>query len=245
MTPVLLARSGVVRHPWLGRNLSVHPASKVMAVFDEDIDMSRGIPQGYAIDSLAHEGIMFEGASTPLDVTAIAVPWVGARFTELMEAYRHVATFGFMVRDTSRGAVRPGPKGTPLITYNMNAEDTRRVQRALAVLCDVFLAAGAKRVLPFVAGREEVRSAADVAALLRRAMKPWDVEITAYHPLGTCRIGADPRTSVLGPDHEAHELERLFVADGSAVPTSLGVNPQMTIMAMALRAAEIIDARLG
>ena len=49
---------------------------------------------------------------------------------------------------------------------------------------------------------------------------------------------------MLGPDHEMHEVERLYVADGSAVPTSLGVNPQMTIMAMALRAAEIIDTRL-
>ena len=71
--------------------------------------------------------------------------------------------------------------------------------------------------------------------------------MTAFHPLGTCRrIGADPgKTSVLGPDHEVNGIERLFVADGSAVPSSLGVNPQVTIMAMALRAAEIVDARLG
>ena len=51
-----------MKHPWLGKNLSIHPATKVMAVFDEDIDMSRGIPQGYAIDSFAEEGIIFEGA---------------------------------------------------------------------------------------------------------------------------------------------------------------------------------------
>jgi choline dehydrogenase-like flavoprotein len=70
-------------------------------------------------------------------------------------------------------------------------------------------------------------------------------DVTAYHPLGTCRIGTDPETSVLGPDFETHEVERLFVADGSAVPSALGVNPQMTIMSMALRAGEIIDRRLG
>ncbi len=245
MTPLLLARSGAVRSPMLGRNLSIHPATKVMALFDEVIDMSRGIPQGYAIDSFAEEGIVFEGASTPLDVTALAVPWVGARFMELMEAYPRLATFGFMVKDTSRGAVRAGPRGMPLITYDLNEEDARKMKRAIAILCEVYLAAGAKRVMPFLAGMDEVRTQADVDRLRATPLRPSQIEVTAFHPLGTCRIGSDPRTSVLGPDHEAHEVERLYVADGSAVPTSLGVNPQMTIMAMALRAAEIIDARLG
>jgi choline dehydrogenase-like flavoprotein len=245
MTPLLLARGGVVKHPWLGKNLSIHPATKVMAVFDEDIDMSRGIPQGYAIDSFAEEGIVFEGASTPLDVTALAVPWVGARFMELMEAYRNVATFGFMVKDTSRGTVRAGPGGTPLITYNLNDEDTRKMKRAIAILCEVYLAAGAKRVLPFLAGTEEVRTSGDVERLRETSVSASQIEVTAFHPLGTCRVGADPETSVLGPDHEVNGVERLYVADGSAVPTALGVNPQMTIMAMALRAGEIIDARLG
>jgi choline dehydrogenase-like flavoprotein len=214
-------------------------------VFDEDIDMSRGIPQGYAIDSYAEEGIRFEGASTPLDVTSIAVPWVGRKFMDVMASYRNVATFGFMVKDTSRGSVRAGPRGSPLIRYDMNAEDARKMQRGVAILSELFLAAGARRVLPFVVGMEEVRSQADVEKLRRMKLAPADIEVTAYHPLGTCRIGADPRESVLGPDHEAHGVERLFVADGSAVPTSLGVNPQMTIMAMALRAAEIVDARLS
>ena len=132
--------------------------------------MSRGIPQGYAIDSFAEEGIVFEGASTPLDVTAIAVPWVGARFMELMEAYRNVATFGFMVKDTSRGTVRPGPRGMPLITYNLNEEDTRKMKRAIAILCEVYLAAGAKRVLPFLAGMDEVRTKEDVARLRGRTV---------------------------------------------------------------------------
>jgi choline dehydrogenase-like flavoprotein len=245
MTPVLLARSGAVRHPMLGKNLSIHPATKVMAVFDEDIDMSRGIPQGYGIDSLAAEGIMFEGASTPIDVTAIAVPWVGTRFMEVMEAYRQVATFGFMIRDSSRGAVRPGPNGAPLLTYNLNAEDTLKMQRGIALLCEVFLAAGAKRVLPFLAGTDEVRTARDVDGLRARSITASDIEVTAFHPLGTCRIGSDPRAAVLGPDHEVNGVEGLYVADGSAVPTPLGVNPQMTIMAMALRAAELIDARLA
>ncbi len=243
MTPLLLA--GTIHSPALGRYLSIHPASKVMAVFDEVIDMANAIPQGYSVDAFADEGIMFEGASMPLDVTAVAVPWVGRRFMDLMEAYRRVATFGFMIEDTSRGRVRTGPSGSPLLTYNLNADDTAKMQRAFAILCDLFLAAGAKRVLPMISGMDEVGSAADVASLRRMRLRPGDFEVTAYHPLGTCRIGVNPRTSVLGADHQTHEVLGLYVTDGSAVPSSLGVNPQMTIMAMALRAAEGIDARLG
>jgi choline dehydrogenase-like flavoprotein len=243
MTPLLLAKT--IQSPALGRYLSIHPASKVMAVFDEVIDMVHAIPQGYGVDAFADEGIMFEGASTPIDVTAVSVPWVGRRFMDLMEAYRRVATFGFMIEDTSRGRVRTGPSGSPLITYNLNADDTAKMQRAFAILCDLFLAAGAKRVLPMISGMDEVSSAADVASLRRMKVHPGDFEVTAYHPLGTCRIGTNPRTSVLGADHQTHEVLGLYVADGSAVPSSLGVNPQMTIMAMALRAAEGIDARLS
>lgn len=245
LTPVLLKRAGVCKNSaFLGRNLSIHPAAKVMATFDETIDMAKAIPQGHTIDHFAEEGILFEGASMPVDVTAISVPWVGQRFTDLMEGYRNMATFGFMIEDTSRGAVRPGRGDMPLVTYNMNDVDLQKMGTGLATLCEVFFAAGAKRVAPMVAGLEEISSVRDLARLRGGRLRPGDFEVTAFHPLGTCRIGTDPKTSVLGPDHEAHEVERLYVTDGSAMPSALGVNPQMTIMAMALRAAEIIDQRI-
>jgi len=99
-------------------------------------------------------------------------------------------------------------------------------------------------VLPFVAGHDEVSTKDALARLRDSKVRPGDIEVTAFHPLGTCRVGTDPRRSCLGPDHEAHDVAGLYVCDGSAIPSSLGVNPQMTIMAMALRAAEIIDSRL-
>ncbi len=246
MTPVLMKNANLCRHSEaLGKNLSIHPASKVMALFDEDIDMGSAIPQGYCVDELADEGIMFEGGSTPLDVTALAVPWVGAKYMDVMEHYRNMATFGFMIEDTSRGAVRPGLGGSPFITYDLNEHDTARMVRAIETLSRLFLAAGATRVLPFLPGAEEITSADQLSTLRDKKWRAGDIEVTAYHPLGTCRMGTDPRTSVVGPTHETHETERLFVVDGSVIPTALGVNPQMTIMAMALRAAEGIDVRLG
>ncbi len=244
MTPLLLRASGL-RSKWLGKNLSIHPATKVIALFDEPIDMSRGIPQGYAIEDLAADGIMLEGGSTPLDVTAVAVPWVGTRFMEVMAKYKQLATFGMMIKDTARGSVRRGPGGKPLIAYDTNREDVARMQRGVVKLVELFQAADARRVFPFVAGAHEITSRAKLEALRARRLRPGDVETTAFHPLGTCRLGADPRESVIGPDHEAHEVQNLYVMDGSAIPSSLGVNPQLTIMALALRASERLSERLG
>jgi GMC oxidoreductase/FAD binding domain-containing protein len=246
MTPLLLSRSrACLGSGALGKNLSIHPASKVMALFDEPVQQDKGIPQSYTIDQFAEEGLLFEGGSLPFDVAALGIPWTGRRYMEIMERYPYLATFGFMIQDHSRGEVRQGPGGRPLILYSLGERDTRLMQRGVSTLCDVFQAAGARRVLPFVAGHDEVNTREALERLQRSKVRPGDIEVTAFHPLGTCRIGTDPSRSCLGPDHEAHDVAGLYVCDGSTIPSSLGVNPQMTIMAMALRAAEVIDARLG
>jgi choline dehydrogenase-like flavoprotein len=59
----------------------------------------------------------------------------------------------------------------------------------------------------------------------------------AFHPLGTARAGADPADSVVDGDLRVHGIDGLHVSDGSVIPSSLGVNPQITIMALATRLA--------
>jgi hypothetical protein len=203
------------------------------------------VPQGYSIDEFHEEGILFEGANAPLDLSGAAINALGPAYMALMERYDHSLGFGFMVKDTSRGRVRVGPTGDPLITYWLNNVDVARMQRAFGILARVFFAAGAREVLPQVGGGfERLRNLDDVAALERASLAARLIDVTAYHPLGTCRMGLDRRTSVVNTSHEAHDVLNLYVVDGSAVPSSLGVNPQMTIMAMALRAAGFIHERL-
>ncbi len=246
MTPLLLSRSGACGSSgWLGRNLSIHPAAQVSALFDENIDMSQGIPQGCGIDNFADEGLMFEGVSTPLDVLAAGIPWVGRPLMDLLDRYRQIASFGFMIQDTSRGTVREGPGGTPLLTYQMNRVDHDLMHRGLGVLVELFLKSGARRVFPFALGHDEISSKAGLDRFRKARLAPGSFDMGAFHPLGTCRLGVDPRTSCVGLDQQAHDTERLYVCDGSVMPSSLGVNPQLTIMAMALRSAEHIDAALG
>lgn len=246
MTPLLLQRSGLcASNRWLGRNLSIHPACGALAVMPDTQDMWKGIPQGYAIEQFRNEGIMYEGASVPLSGAASMVTALGPDYTRVLDSYRNLAVFGFMIRDTSRGRVvhRPGGYG-PAILYNLNGHDRARMQRAMEVLCDVFLEAGAVEVIPGVTGVGPIRSRRDLDQLRARRWPAHRFEATAYHPLGTARMAASPRDGVIGPDHEAHGVQDLYVVDGSAVPSALGVNPQVTIMALALRAGAIIDRRL-
>src|SRR5207237_1507674 len=72
--------------------------------------------------------------------------------------------------------------------------------------------------------------------------KPGHMGYVSFHQMGSCRMGNDPATSVIGPDHRAHAVKGLFVADGSAFPSASGVNPMITIMAMAHRASRFIAA---
>jgi choline dehydrogenase-like flavoprotein len=245
LTPLVLERQGLGGSSGqLGRNLSIHPACGALAEFDEEILPWKGIPQGYAIEDLHDEGILYEGASVPLEMSMTMTPLIGPELVRLAESFDHVASFGFMIEDTSRGTVR-AVRGQPVISYWLTEQDVSHIKRGLDVLAQIFFAAGARRVHFPVHGFEVLGSTADLDAFRRATLRPWDLDLSAYHPLGTARMGTDPASSVIGPDHQVHDTPGLYVVDGAAVPTALGVNPQITIMALATRAAEQIAAALG
>lgn len=239
-TPGLLAASGIA-NPWLGRNLSIHPATAVWGLMDEVVDMARGVPQSYGIDEFASEGIMLEGIAGPPDYLAMAVPFSGPAHRELMLDYRHVAQFGMMIRDTSRGHVPTGAlarrAGRPIVRYDVNEHDTATIAHGVARLAELLFAAGARRVILPVGGVPELRDG-DLAPLHDHAVTARELKLMAFHPLGTARMAARAADGVLDADGAPHGTSGLHVCDGSAVPTALGVNPQLTIMALATRLAD-------
>ena len=245
MTPLLLEKQGLGgQSGQLGKNLSIHPAAGALAEFSEEIMPWSGIPQGYSIEELHDEGILFEGAMVPLELTMSATQHIGPELVRLAEGFDRVSSFGFMVEDTSRGRVSE-LRGQPMIYYSLTDQDVAHIKRGMDVLAQVFFAAGAHTVQTPINGFEILRGEADLQRLRRSSIKAWDLDLSAYHPLGTARMGRDPATSVVGPDHQVHDTPGLYVVDGAAVPSSLGVNPQVTIMALATRAAEKIAARVA
>lgn len=225
-TPRLLERNELGRGSGqLGRNLSLHPATAAFALMDEVVDMARGVPQGFYVDEFADEGVMLEGIAGPPAYAAMALPLTGERHVQAMSSYRNLAQFGLMVSDSSRGQVR-WVAGRPVIRYDLDDADLRRFRSGLARLEELFRAAGAREVYLPLPGQ------VTPARAQRRHLK-----LMAFHPLGTARADARPTHGVVDGDLAVHGVEGVYVADGSVVPSSLGVNPQMTIMALATRLA--------
>jgi choline dehydrogenase-like flavoprotein len=246
LTPVLLEKNRLGGESGqLGRNLTIHPAAAMLARYDEVIDGANAIPQGYAIEEFHDEGILFEGAFAPLDIGAASFPIVGRQLVDLLEDYRRVACFGFLIEDTSRGRVRAGPGGRPLITYWLNDRDVARIKRGLEILARVYFAGGAREVVPMVHGFDALYGHADLERFRRARVRARDLELTAYHPLGTARMGTDPSTSVVDTEQQLHGVQGLYVMDGSVLPSSPAVNPQLTIMALATRASRRLAERLS
>lgn len=244
-TPTLLLQNDLANSSrQLGRNLSLHPAAGMIAEFDEAINGWDAIPQGYYIDEFADRRIMFEGAFVPLDMFTSAYGGFGRELTRLMERYNHLAMFGVMVKDSSRGRVRLSPTGKPWITYNVNRADTKALKEGLVRLAEIFFAAGAETLYPSVHGFEKLNGFRDLERFRRAKIRATDLTLSGYHALGTARMGSNPTRSVVGPNHETHDIPNLFIVDASSVPSPLGVNPQVTIMAMATRAAEQITKKL-
>jgi choline dehydrogenase-like flavoprotein len=237
-TPGLLARSGLGRESGqLGRNLSIHPATAAFALMDERVDMGRGVPQSFYVDEFAAEGIIFEGIAGPPSYAAMSLPLSGAKHAEAMARYPRLAQFGLMVSDSSRGSVRTlggalrrrlrlRVAERPLIRYDLDDADLARFRSGLARLRELFVAAGAREVyLPLPEG------------VAPAAARRGDLRLMAFHPLGTARADARAGCGVVDSDLAVHGVQGIHVADGSVVPSSLGVNPQLTIMAMATRLA--------
>ena len=246
LSPLLLERSGAGhRSGELGKTLTIHPVVASWGLFDRPIEGWRGVPQSYLIDEHHDEGILFQGAFAPLEICGPLFTEVGPRWTRIIEQFDRLACFGFMIEDSTTGRVRAGPGGRPIVTYSLTEHDVARMRRGVGLLARVYFAAGARRVMPVVHGFDDLTSEGDVGRLLRARVRASDFDVTAYHPLGTCRMGRDPSRSVIGLDHRVHDVGGLYVTDGAAVPTSVGVNPQLTIMAMALRASEHITRALG
>ncbi|HKP88592.1 MAG TPA: GMC family oxidoreductase [Thermoleophilaceae bacterium] len=235
-TPLLLRGQGIgAESGQLGRNLSIHPATGVRAELDEHVDMAKGVPQSYFIDEFADEGIMLEGAAGPPDYTAMSYPFSGERHRQVMLRYASQSQFGLMVSDLSRGSVhRRGP--FVQIRYDLNREDTATFKRGIELLCELYWAAGARIVYPPIEGIGELRDG-DVRTIRDHDLRPSQLTLLAFHPLGTARADARPGHGVVDADLRVRGLENLYVADGSVVPSSIGVNPQITIMALATRAA--------
>jgi choline dehydrogenase-like flavoprotein len=209
----------------------------------------QGVSQGAYIDDFEDEGIMMEGIMVHPSLLLAALPGVGHEHKEMAVKYNNLAAFGVMVHDETEGRVLKGqsPKrrGGVMATYMIKKADADKLKRAIAYLAKIFFAAGALRVYTAISKMPSIDSVEDADRLLEMRVKPNQIETMAFHPLGSCRMASGQEQGAVDGSGESFEVKNLFVADASIIPTSLGVNPQITIMALSNYVADGIARRLG
>jgi choline dehydrogenase-like flavoprotein len=238
-TPALLLRSGF-RSPsgLLGRNLSLHPNAKLVALFDEDVRGWQGVHQAFQVREFARDGILITAVNIPPSLVAMGAREHGRALSELMDSYDRMVTAGCLIEDSTRGSVRYLPGAGTQVFYQINDEDAARVAEGVALTAELLFAAGARRILSPFRGVPEMCGMDDVAALRSRPIPKRSLELFTVHLMGTARMSEDPRRGVASSYGEFHGAQGLFVTDASLFPGPIGVNPMVTIMALATRNAE-------
>jgi choline dehydrogenase-like flavoprotein len=235
-TPELLLRSGI-RHPALGRHLHVHPAAWIGARYEEQVRGWEGVMQSYYVDQWQAEGILLEATFTPLSFGAQWLPGAGAAFADRVANFDHIASIGVHLHDRSEGRVGLSSNGSLRLSYHLRAEEARTLQFGIARAAEIHFAAGATEVYPNV-GPVSVIKRGQLAGFEALRLRPADLRLEAFHPMSTARMGTDPDTTVCDPSGAVRGTEGLYVADASLLPTSVGVNPMMTIIVCATQVTQ-------
>ncbi|GAA2216024.1 GMC family oxidoreductase [Nonomuraea monospora] len=253
-SPALLLRSGI-GGPAAGQHLRIHPSLVTVGIHDRDTEPWIGAPQALVMDNFADGpdgyGFLIELIQFMPGLIAAALPAdSGAAHKQEMSELRRGVPLVTLVRDHGGGRVTIGDDGAAVVEYTLtDPVDVRNTREAIRAMVQLHVASGARRIIPFATGAPQWHAGDDVDSYVESltaiplAAGGWG--ITSAHQMGTCRMGDDPATSVANPRGELHDVRGVWIGDASAFPTPSGVNPMITIMALARRTAAHLRESLG
>jgi choline dehydrogenase-like flavoprotein len=229
-TPFLLRRSGV--HAHVGKGLHLHLNLKAVAVFPQDIDPAAGTIMAKQVKEFEDRGI-FIGSSTfdPVYLALALAPHGQAAVEEVMSGWRHAGIFVTQLKAQATGEVHALPfMDRPLPSYGLTRRDIAAFRFAIEKLGEVLLAAGARKVYLPIAGSGAVTNMAGVVRLAQGPIDPRTLDLVSVHAMASCRLG-----HALDAFGQVKNVAGLYVNDASMLPEATGINPQMTLMAVARR----------
>jgi len=243
-TPILLQKHKLGRPSGqLGKNFLCHPNAKVLAVYPHQVDGWKGVSQNTQIREFHEDGILFAENFVAPGIIAAYLPFHGSRAWELMTRYENMVISGVLVEDSVSGSVSRTMFGLPLVRYDLAALDHERFKRGIKLLASMHFELGAEMVvLPFT--NQHIAYRRDELDKIDELQKDVNtLELFTVHLMGTARMGSDAASSVVNLNGEVWDLPGCYVADASLFPTAIGVNPQVTIMALATRIAQRLELK--
>jgi choline dehydrogenase-like flavoprotein len=243
-TPALLLRSGFgARLPRLGEGFTCHPAHILVAEHSRTITNDVGHPKSFFVDRAVEEGFVLETCMYFPFTTAKNLSGFGAPHSRLMRAYRRLQMILVLACDhaTPGNRVEVDSRGKPVVAYRFTPAVIESMVKATRAASRIFFAAGAVAVHapsadpPLIARSEAGKIDTLVDA---KHFKLGKTSVSAAHLMGGCGMGRTAQDSVTDAWGRVHGVPWLSVADASLFPDSLEINPYLTIMALADRAAE-------
>jgi choline dehydrogenase-like flavoprotein len=254
-TPALLLRSRVGRAEragLTGRRTFLHPTAAVIGLFGDHIEGYYGAPQSVVCHHFAERGpgqvgYFLETPPVHPMLAAIAYPGYGATVREVAQKLPFAQSTMALLIDgfhgDQGGQVKIDGAGRVSLAYSFGDELREAGRDAIKNMARLLLAAGAQEVLTLHETPLRLRGEADIAAVDRTPFGPLQHSLFSAHQMGGCAMGDDPKTAVVTSRGRHHDLDNLWVTDGSLFPTGLGVNPQLTIYGVSrLFATEIARA---
>ena len=257
--PALMLRSNLPDpHHTLGKRTFLHPSPVSAAIMGEKVEAYSGAPQtiysDHFLDTMPHDGpIGFKLEAPPIHpiLAGITLQGFGDDHAMWMKRLPNMHVAIALMRDgfhpqSVGGSVGIRNDGSGLLDYTISPYVWDGIRHALLVMVEIQFAAGAKIVMPLHEDAKPYRNWADARrAIAALPMQTLRTRVASAHVMGGCTMGVDARTSVTRSDGRHHQLENLWVFDGSVFPTSIGANPQLSIYAMAARNAAGLAALLG
>jgi choline dehydrogenase-like flavoprotein len=231
---VLLLNSGIKRS-LAGRRLHFNIVTPLTADTGEKVDSYDGLQISHYWDASEHAGgdrYILETWFNPPATHSLVMPgWFGQHYDN-MRSYDKMVAAGVVVGTTGPARVKPKRTG-PDISYKPHPDDLKQMIAGMKQLTRILLAGGAKRVMPQTYLMHELKSEDDLHQLDQYATHNEGLGLNSAHPQGGNPVSSDWRTGVVDPDFRVHGMDNLYVCDASVFPSSVTVNPQLTVMALA------------
>ncbi|MEU4560151.1 GMC family oxidoreductase N-terminal domain-containing protein [Actinoplanes sp. NPDC023936] len=248
-SPGVLLRSGI-GGPAVGDYLRLHPCTVTMGDYGTDMRGWWGAPQAGLVTEFATiedgYGFLMESVQYTTGLAAGSIPFTSPEeHKQAMSTFRNTGSCIGLIRDHGHGRVTLDESGNTVAFYDLADDlDIRNTRRAIEAEIRLHHAAGARRIQLFAHGLSAWQEGEDLEAYITRAtavpLRAGGATLFAAHQTGSCRMGADPTTSVATPRGELHDTPGVWIGDASAFPTPSGTNPMITIMALASRTSENI-----
>jgi choline dehydrogenase-like flavoprotein len=247
----LLLRSGFARVvPRLGEGFTCHPAHILVAEHAHEITNDVGHPKSYYVDRAAEEGFVLETCMYFPFVTAKNLTGFGASHSALMRAFPRLQMILVLACDraVAGNRVSVDSAGKAVVHYRFTDAVITSLVHATRASARVFFAAGAVRVHAPSANPpllDRSQSGQIDSLISERHFQSGRISISAAHLMGGCGMGRTARDSVTDGWGRVHGVPWLRVADSSLFPDALEINPYLTVMALADRAAQAVLADAG